>query len=102
MNLKLPKLKIRHQLLLLIIAPLIFQIGISACLYTEVSKVNNNLADLVYRRRIMAVLDDLQRVHVESAYSSFFYSMTKKPVLANRAMWAQQQVVRKVLPGRTA
>lgn len=95
MNLKLPKLKIRHQLLLLIIAPLIFQIGISAFLYTEVSKVNNNLADLVYRRRILAVLDDLQRVHVESAYTTFFYSITKKPVLANRAMWAQQQVVKK-------
>lgn len=95
MNLKLPKLKIRHQLLILIIAPLIFQIGISAFLYTEVSKVNNNLADLVYRRRILAVLDDLQRVHVESAYTSFFYSITKKPALANRAMWAQQQVVKK-------
>jgi signal transduction histidine kinase len=94
-NLKLPKLKIRHQLLFLIIAPLIFQIGISAFLYTEVSKVNNNLADLVYRRRILAVLDDLQRVHVESAYTSFFYSITKKPALANRAMWAQQQVVKK-------
>lgn len=95
MNPKLPRLKIRHQLLLLIIAPLIFQIGISAFLYTEVTRVNNNLADLVYRRRILAVLDDLQRVHVESAYTSFFYSITKKPVLANRAMWAQQQVVKK-------
>ncbi len=95
MNLKLPKLKIRHQLLFLIIAPLIFQIGISAFLYTEVSKVNNNLADLVYRRRILAVLDDLQRVHVESAYTSFFYSISKRPALASRAMWAQQQVVKK-------
>ncbi|MCC7530278.1 MAG: sensor histidine kinase [Candidatus Melainabacteria bacterium] len=95
MNLKLPKLKIRHQLLLLIIAPLIFQIGISTFLYTEVSKANNNLADLVYRRRILAVLDDLQRVHVEFAYTSFFYSMTKNPVLADRTELARDQVIKK-------
>jgi len=91
---KLPRLKIRQQLLLLIIAPLIFQIGISVMLYSEVSKVNNNLAELVYRRRILAVLDDLQRAHVEGAYSAFFYSMVKKPVLANRYLWSTREVVK--------
>lgn len=95
MDLKLPKLKIRQQLLLLVIAPLVFQIGISALLYSELSKVNNNLADLVYRRRILAVLDDLQRAHIESAYTAFFYSMVKTPVLSNRYLWASQQVVKK-------
>lgn len=95
MNLKLPKLKIRDQLLILIVAPLIFQIGISAFLYREVSKVNNNLADLVYRRRILAVLDDLQRVHIESAYTSFFYSITKRPELSQRYNWSMQQVFQK-------
>lgn len=95
MDLKLPKLKIRQQLLLLIIAPLIFQIGISAMLYSELSKVNNNLADLVYRRRILAVLDDLQRAHIESAYTAFFYSIVKKPVLSNRYLWSSQEVVKK-------
>lgn len=95
MNLKLPKLKIRDQLLILIVAPLIFQIGISAFLYQEVSKVNNNLADLVYRRRILAVLDDLQRVHIESAYTSFFYSITKSPELSQRYNLVMQQVFQK-------
>jgi signal transduction histidine kinase len=94
-NLKLPKLKIRDQLLILIVAPLIFQIGISAFLYQEVSKVNNNLADLVYRRRILAVLDDLQRVHIESAYTSFFYSITKSPELSQRYNLVMQQVFQK-------
>lgn len=95
MNLKLPKLKIRDQLLILIVAPLFFQIGISVFLYKEVSKVNNNLADLVYRRRILAVLDDLQRVHIESAYTSFFYSITKRPELSQRYNWSMQQVFQK-------
>ncbi|MBX9947855.1 MAG: sensor histidine kinase [Candidatus Obscuribacterales bacterium] len=95
MNLKLPKLKIRDQLLILIVAPLIFQIGISLFLYQEVSKVNNNLADLVYRRRILAVLDDLQRVHIESAYTSFFYSITKRPELSERYNSTMQQVFQK-------
>lgn len=95
MDFKLPKLKIRQQLLLLVIAPLIFQIGISAMLYAELSKVNNNLADLVYRRRILAVLDDLQRAHIESAYTAFFYSIVKKPALSNRFLWSSQEVVKK-------
>lgn len=95
MNLKLPKLKIRDQLLMLIVAPLVFQIGISAFLYREVSKVNNNLADLVYRRRILAVLDDLQRVHIESANTSFLYSITKRQELSQRYNWSMQQVFQK-------
>lgn len=95
MNLKLPRLKIRDQLLILIVAPLIFQIGISLFLYHEVSKVNNNLSDLVYRRRILAVLDDLQRVHIESAYTSFFYSITKRPELSRRYNLTMQQVFQK-------
>lgn len=94
MHLKLPKLKIRDQLLILILAPLVFQIGISAFLYHELSKVNNNLAELVYRRRILAVLDDLQRVHIESAFTSFFYSVTKRPELSQRYNWAMQRVFR--------
>lgn len=95
MKQKLPKLKIRQQLLFLIIAPLIFQIGISVFLYAEVSKVNNKLGDLVYRRSILAVLDDLQRIHIESAYTSFFYSITKNPALADRYDWARHEVSKK-------
>lgn len=94
-NLRLPRLKIRHQILILTLAPLILQIGISGFLYTELNKVNNNLSELVYRRRILAVLDDLQRVHIESAFTAFIYSITKKQALLNRYRWASDQVVKK-------
>ena len=88
-------MRLTHKIMILISLPLAFQLGVSFFLMDQLNDAEKQLEQELGRMRIVASLDEVQRLHVHTLAAAAFYSISKDEAIGEKHMAGLKELVHK-------
>lgn len=85
-------MRLAHKIMALITIPLAFQLGISAILLEQLNASEQKLEKRISRMRIVASLDEVQRLHVRCLAAAAFYSVSRDEEIGKKHISGLKQL----------